>query len=60
MSAELCDAARPLAQPPKCAPRELIPHPAHLHQHCAHLLLLRLIAQTLADDLVQRLSGQRQ
>jgi transposase len=39
---------------------ELIQHPAHLLQHCAHQRLLRLIAQTLADDSVQRLSGLHQ
>jgi ABC-type Fe3+ transport system substrate-binding protein len=39
---------------------ELVKHPAQLHQHRPHELLLRLVAEALADDLVQRLPGLRQ
>jgi catechol 2,3-dioxygenase-like lactoylglutathione lyase family enzyme len=39
---------------------ELVKHPTQLHQHRPHELLLRLVAEALADDLVQRLPGLRQ
>src|SRR5437763_1880506 len=39
---------------------ELAQHLAQFHQHAPHKVFLRLIAQTFADDLVQRLPGLRQ
>src|SRR6202022_829128 len=39
---------------------ELAQHHAQFHQHAPHEVFLRLIAQTFADDLVQRLPGLRQ
>jgi hypothetical protein len=39
---------------------ELAQHHAQFHQHAPHEVFLRLIAQTFADDLVQRLTGLRQ
>ena len=39
---------------------ELVQHPAQFDQHAPHQVLLRLVAQTFTDDLVQCLSSLRQ
>src|SRR5207244_2516047 len=47
-------------EPTGYTPDALDQHHAQFHQHAPHEVFLRLIAQTFADDLVQRLPGLRQ